>query len=148
MHLFLSFTLQLQFKSITYSLINSFHLKQFISSLERVQSSPTTTSPFFLPSLLKLYQGKQYHFHHHSTAFFLLSSSVLGRRYRLPSSLSTSSFLLSPSAVGRWYRPLPHCNRRGCSSPSRIYPHTAASVYRLEYQGTRSTWLSLQRLCL
>lgn len=124
MHFFLTFTLQLQFKSITYSLINSFHLKQLISQRGYNPLLPSLILSFFplSLSLLKLYQGKWYHFHHLSTAFFLLSSSVLGRRYRLPSSLFTSSFLLSPSAVRRWYHPQPHCSRQGCSSPSQIYP--------------------------
>lgn len=89
LHLFLSFTLQLQFKSITYSLINSFPMKQFISSLEMVQSSPTTTYPFFLPSLLQLYQGKQYHFNHHSTAFF-------SSRKKVPSAIVFVYFFLPP----------------------------------------------------
>lgn len=142
-----SLTLQLQFKPIANSLNNNFYLKQFIhvSSLEMVQSSTSTTNPFFLPSLsFSSSKGNSTT----SITYLLPSSSSLLQFCTIIHHLSTSSFLLSPSAVGRWYRPLPHCNRPGCWSPSRIYPHTAVSVYQLEYQGTRSTWLSLQRLCL
>lgn len=116
-----SFTLQLQFKPIANSLNNNFYLKQFIhvSSLEMVQSSTSTTNPFFLPSLsFSSSKGNSTT----SITYLLPSSSSLLQFCTIIHHLSTSSFLLSPSAVGRWYRPQLHCSRPGCWSPSRIYP--------------------------
>lgn len=68
LHFFLTFTLQ-------YSLINSFHLKQLISQRGYNPLLPSLILSFFplSLSLLKLYQGKWYHFHH----FLLPSSSCL-----------------------------------------------------------------------